>query len=640
MSLPLTKPRSVPARVRPLLRPKVLIPSVILAIIIVACVGANLWAPYPPGRQNLFAIAKGPSWHHLFGTDSLGRDVLSRMLYGGRPTLLGTAEGSAVFLAVGLPLGLITGYFGGLADRAVGWLGDVILSLPVMVIVLAVLSVFYDNLNVAMVTFGLLGSVGLLRVVRSVTLEVREELFITAARVSGVSHTKIIVRHVLPATIAPVMVQLFLFAGITLLIQASLAFLGIGISVTSPSWGGMVADAQTVIATDKWLLVPTGGIIAITILVLGLLGDAARDFAAGSSTGTARVARSRRRRGGHALVADAGSRHQALGQADGLLELRDISVAYPGAAGELTVVSNVSFGVRRGETVGIVGESGCGKSTVAMAILGLLAGGGRVADGAIGFDGQDLATSIGAVRGSGIGLVSQEPMRSLDPNFRVGALLGEVVRTHTRMSRAQARRRVLELLELVRIPHPERVARAYAHELSGGMAQRVAIAMALAGDPLLLVADEPTTALDVTVQAEILALLRSLQEERGLAVLLITHDWGVIQEMCERALVMYAGQVVEEAPVRDLLEAPMHPYTQRLLASNPQQAEKHEPLPTIPGAVPSPAEWPLGCRFQSRCPLAETACELAPIPLTTLTDSRTARCIKMTAAAAVEVESV
>lgn len=454
-------------RHKPLLRPKMLIPAVLLLIIIVACVGANFWAPYSPGAQNLFAIAKGPSWRHLLGTDSLGRDVLSRMLYGGRPTLLGAAEGTAVFLVVGLPLGLITGYFGGIADRAVGWFGDVILSLPVMVIVLAVLSVFYDNLNIAMVTFGLLGSIGLLRVVRSVTLEVREELFITAARVSGVSHRKIIVRHVLPATVAPVAVQLFLFAGITLLIQASLAFLGIGISVTSPSWGGMVADAQTVIATDKWLLVPTGGIIAITILMLGLLGDAARDFAAGSGPGAAsavRVPRNRRRR-----ITDADA--ETVIETEGfrvtqpLLALRDVSIAYPGAGGALTVVSNVSFDVRRGETVGIVGESGCGKSTVAMAILGLLAAGGRVDAGTVTFEGKDLATSIGSIRGSGIGLVSQEPMRSLDPNFRVGDLLGEVVRTHARGPRAEARQRVLELLELVRIPNPERVVRAYAHAL-------------------------------------------------------------------------------------------------------------------------------------------------------------------------------
>jgi peptide/nickel transport system permease protein len=294
-------------------------------------------------------------------------------------------------------------------------------------------------------------------------------------------------------------------------------------------------------------------------------------------------------------------------------------------------VHDVSFDVARGETVGIVGESGCGKTMTAMSILGLLPNGGEISDGRIVFDGRDLASmtekQLREIRGKQIALISQEPMVSLNPAFRVGWQLAHCVRIHHGVSRREAERRAVALLERVHLPDPATVARRYPHELSGGMAQRVAIARALSGDPRLLIADEPTTALDVTVQAEILQLLREIQQEQGMAILLVTHDWGVVADICDRTVVMYAGEVVERATVQSMFHEPLHPYTQALLDSNPAHALEGDFLPTISGSVPKPGRWPTGCRFYPRCRYGTPECEGQPIGLARPADGRETRCI-------------
>jgi peptide/nickel transport system permease protein len=266
-----------------------------------------------------------------------------------------------------------------------------------------------------------------------------------------------------------------------------------------------------------------------------------------------------------------------------------------------------------------------------MSLLGLLPANGEIAGGRIIFDGRDLAAmsdkALRAVRGREIGLISQEPMVSLTPGFRVGWQIALAIRTHHGVSRRAARARAIELLQSVQLPEPELVAQRYPHELSGGMAQRVAIARALAGDPKLLIADEPTTALDVTVQAEILELLHELKQTHDMAILLVTHDWGVVADLCDRAVVMYAGEVVEQAPLLPLFHEPLHPYTQALLASNPHHAQDAEVLPVIMGSVPRPGMWPAGCHFHPRCPIATEACETALIPLERPIADRETRCI-------------
>ncbi|MEV3992650.1 dipeptide/oligopeptide/nickel ABC transporter permease/ATP-binding protein [Streptomyces sp. NPDC049837] len=604
-----------------------------LALLTAATLAAPLVSPYGPLDQDLGHVLAGPSADHLLGTDNLGRDLLSRLLFGGRSTLLAVGEALLVFLLVGVTLGLTSGFLGGWVDWLTVRTADLLFALPGIIIVLVVLSVFPGNLHAAMITFGVLGSPGMIRILRSQTLSVREELYVAAARVAGLSRTQILRRHILPRLTSMVIVQAALFAAIVVTIQAGLGFLGLGAQPPHPSWGGLIADASQAIDRAPWMLVPTGVPLVLTVMALGLLGDAVRD-AATEGWSVSKMAApgkvSSARRGTAASTTGAPSAvvtEEAVSTGPAaLLSVRNLSIEIGG----VTVVQEVSFDIRAGETVGVVGESGCGKSVTSLGILGLVPGGGRTVDGQVLFEGTDLAGSAAAlarVRGAGIAYVSQEPMVALDPTFPVGRQLAEAVRRHQRCDRRTARSRVAALLDMVHIPDPAAVSRRYPHQLSGGMAQRVAIALALAGNPKLLIADEPTTALDVTVQSEILALLRDLQTRTGMAVLIVTHDWGVVADLCHRAVVMYAGQVVEQAEVEQLFTHPRHPYTAGLLAANPHVAAGGEPLPTIPGTVPAPREWPLGCRFAARCALADEVCTAKPVTLTAPAPGRLTRCV-------------
>ena len=303
---------------------------------------------------------------------------------------------------------------------------------------------------------------------------------------------------------------------------------------------------------------------------------------------------------------------------DPLLAVDDLVTTFSTEEGLVTPVDGVSFTVEQGETVGVVGESGCGKSVTSLSILRLVPSPpGRIAQGRILFEGQDLLTlserEMRALRGRDIAMIFQEPMTSLNPVFTCGDQILETLRRHQKVSATEARDQALELLHLVGIPLPEQRLGAYPHQLSGGMRQRIMIAMALCCHPRLLIADEPTTALDVTIQAQILDLLRHLKKQLSMAVLLITHDLGVVAETAERVVVMYAGKVVEEAPVRTLFHTPRHPYTEGLLRSIPRLDERRESLPVIDGMVPNLLDLPSGCRFHPRCPRAERRCrEEAP----------------------------
>ncbi|HEY4404923.1 MAG TPA: ABC transporter ATP-binding protein [Xanthobacteraceae bacterium] len=317
---------------------------------------------------------------------------------------------------------------------------------------------------------------------------------------------------------------------------------------------------------------------------------------------------------------------------DKLLEIEELSVAFRGLRGATEVLSRASFAVEPGEIVGIVGESGSGKSVMALAILRLLGAAGMITAGHVRFEGRDLATlgeaELLAVRGRRIGMVFQEPMTSLNPLFTIGYQLGEVLGTHLGLSGAAGRARVIELLGEVGIASPAERAAAYPHQLSGGLRQRVMIAMAMACGPKLLIADEPTTALDVTIQAQILELMRRIIRIAGTAILLITHDMGVVARMADRVLVVYAGQIVEDAPARDLFARPAHPYTRLLLAAMPTPLRRSERLPVIPGALPAPDRLPPGCRFHPRCPMAIAPCRTSPPQMMEVAASRRTRCIR------------
>jgi oligopeptide/dipeptide ABC transporter ATP-binding protein len=316
-----------------------------------------------------------------------------------------------------------------------------------------------------------------------------------------------------------------------------------------------------------------------------------------------------------------------------LLEVRGLQVGFATAKGEAVAVDGVSFSVDRGETVGLVGESGCGKTVSALSILRLLPPAGAITDGQILFAERDLLTLSDAdmrrVRGAQIGMIFQEPLTSLNPVFTVGYQIGEAIRAHEGVSRAEARRRAIELLDLVEISDPERRVDEYPHQMSGGMRQRVMIAMALSCRPRLLIADEPTTALDVTIQAQILDLLAGLQRRLGMALLIVTHDLGIVAQQADRAAVMYAGRIVESAAVRRIFAQPMHPYTRGLLRSIPKTGVNlARRLETIPGRVPDPLQLPSGCRFRDRCSYAIDDCARIDPPLETVGAQHTAACIR------------
>lgn len=615
---------------RLLRNPVAVVSLAVLFVLIAAAVFAPLLAPYDPIAQDLSASRQGPSAAHLLGTDALGRDLLSRIMWGGRESLFGVAEALFVMLAIAVPFGVLTAYLGGIFDRIVLGVIDIMMAIPGIIITLATLAIFNSSMTAAMISVGALASGAFTRVFRSSVLAVRRELFVSAAVVSGLRAIPIMVRHVVPHAKGAILVQASLFAAATLGIQTGLSFLAFGPPPPAPTWGGMVAEAATMLATHPWMFVPTGGVIAIATLALGLLGDAIRDAAA-ERAGSARSGAA----GEQNVVGPVGA--EPAGD-DALLSVRGLTVEFGSGAEATTVVDGASFDVRRGEFVGLVGESGSGKTVTALAVLGLLSAGGRITAGSVRFDGRELrddAAAMEAVRGSGIAFISQEPMVALDPSFTIGWQLVEAIRHHDKCDKRQARERALELLASVKLRDPEKVFASYPFQVSGGMAQRVVIARALAGRPRLLIADEPTTALDVTVQAEILALLRSMQAD-GMAVILVTHDWGVVAETCGRALVMYAGQVVEEAPLPQMIHAPRHPYTRGLLDSSPSGVRRGEILPTIGGTVPSPVDWPVGCRFAARCPLARDECRAAPIPMVALDDDRRSRCIRIPALVASE----
>jgi peptide/nickel transport system ATP-binding protein len=319
-----------------------------------------------------------------------------------------------------------------------------------------------------------------------------------------------------------------------------------------------------------------------------------------------------------------------------LLEVRHLQTHFSAKRGQVRAVDDVSFTLRQGETLSLVGESGCGKSVTALSVLRLIAPPGRVAGGEILFEGRDLLQlperEMRAIRGNDITMIFQDPMTSLNPVFTVGEQIAEAIRLHRGAAKREAWNQAIEAMRDVAIPAPEVRAKSYPHEMSGGMRQRVMIAMALACDPKLLIADEPTTALDVTIQAQILELLNELRERRQLALLLITHDLGVVAETADRVAVMYAGQIVEEAPVRELFAAPRHPYTEGLLRAVPKLGSRkagHARLQTIEGVVPNPLELPPGCRFAPRCPHMQPKCNAGPVPLLAVSEAQASRCVRV-----------
>lgn len=553
--------------------PAAVISLVFLALLVVVAILAPWISSYDPTATRLADVLAPPfTPEHPLGADGVGRDVLANLVYGAQTSLSSAAIVIAVSLLIGVPTGLLAGYRQGWIDGVSMWISGALLSLPAIVVLLVVLARVGRSTSLALVVFGILIAPSVFLLIRGSVRAVREELYVDAARVSGLSDIRIMVRHILPVVITPTIIQAALLAGAGIGIEAGIAFLGLG-SSDKASWGLMLNDASQNIFNAPWLLLWPSVALVLTVMACTLVGNGFRDALAnyGSSAGRVKTVKAAKHTGSTPEPARPLEK-APVDPGDTLLVINDLRVSYPRPNGEKSdVVKGVSLRVERGQILGLVGESGSGKSQTAFSVLGLLPGQADMTAGTLSFAGMDLLGMTpkerNRLRGARIGYIPQEPMSNLDPAFRIGSQLTEPMRHHLGISAKAAKNEALKLLARVGIPDPERVFRSYPHQVSGGMAQRVLIAGAVSCNPELLIADEPTTALDVTVQADVLDLIRSLQAERGMGVVLVTHNFGVVADLCDQVAVMRDGEIVEVAAVTDLFMNPREEYTRLLLDS-------------------------------------------------------------------------
>ncbi len=555
----------------------------LLVLIVAFGVLAPWLAPFDPNLARLELTNAPPfTTDYWLGGDNTGRDILSRLMHATRGTLLAILVVLVVSSVLGGTTGLIAGYYGGRLDDAADWVSNVLLALPGIVLLIVLYTVIGPNILVAMAVYGVLVSPSYFRLVRSLVQNVRHELYIDAAKVAGLSDQRIVSRHVLRAVRGPIIVHSAFILASGIAVQAALEFLGLG-DPTEPSWGRMLQDAFTNIFVNRAAVIWPVLLIGVTTLSLVLLGNVIRDALQSSASRPTALSPAVVRR----LRAEQVSEAEPSGETvesdrPPLLRVRDLAIGYPDSTTTVKpVVHGVDLVVERGEIHGLVGESGSGKSQVALSILGILPPEAVILRGAVEFHGEDLLADprrMREVRGRRIAYVPQEPLSNLDPTFTVGQQLTYGLRAVKDVSRREARQQLLQLLDRVGIRNPARVFDLYPHQVSGGMAQRVLIAGALAGDPELIIADEPTTALDVTVQADVLELLRNLQQERELGMVIVTHNFGVVADLCDRVSVMQSGRIVESRGARDLFASPEHEYTQMLLNSSLDGAEMRKPL--------------------------------------------------------------
>jgi ABC-type dipeptide/oligopeptide/nickel transport system ATPase component/ABC-type dipeptide/oligopeptide/nickel transport system permease subunit len=551
----------------------------VLTTIVLAAAFAPAIAPFDPNYADIGNTLADPGGQNLLGTDSAGRDVFSRLLYGARLTLLSALLCAGVAIVIGLPAGLIAGYYGGPFESTSNWFSNMLMALPGIIILLSVRAALGPSVAISMIAFGILLSPSYYRLTRTAVQSVRNELYVDAARVVGLSDARIISRHILSVVRAPLIIQTALICGVAIAVQSGLAFLGLG-DPTEASWGELLGDGFNNIYVQPSLMIWPALAIGITIGSLVLLGNAIRD----ALEDRREIKAPRQPR----PVAPTVSTHgpAMIADSEAILHVADLSVGYPNVDGEYTrVVRDVSLSIRPGEVLGLVGESGSGKSQTAFSILGLLPRTARILSGSIRFedtvlvrDGEVDAKAVLGIRGRRIAYIPQEPMSNLDPAFTIGHQLTRPMVKLLGITKKQAAERARDLLRQVGIADPERVMRGYAHEISGGMAQRVLIAGALSCEPDLIIADEPTTALDVTVQAEVLDVIRTMQRDLGVAVLLVTHNIGVIADIADRVAVMRQGEIVETGPVEEILRRPSHSYTRTLMASMLVGKEPLKPL--------------------------------------------------------------
>ena len=554
---------------------------------------------------------------HWLGTDHLGRDLLSRLLWGTRLSLAVGFSAALLAAVIGSAIGISAGYFGGRTDNIIMRAVDMLMAFPYILLALAIVAALGPGLLNALIAVAAVNIPFFARNIRGVAVSLAGREFIDAARLAGLGHIRVILTELLPNVVPVIVIALSTTVGWMILETAGLSFLGLGSQPPQADLGSMLGEARSALITHPHTSIVPGVMIFLIVMSINLLGDGIRD-ALDPRLRSGALSRPR----AATLVKRSGA-VPAPESADDLLAIQVLETQFHVGKRIYKAVNKVSLSVQAGECLGIIGESGSGKSVTALSVMGLVASPpGVITGGAVRFKSEDLIgasyESLRQKRGDRVAYIFQDPLSTLHPLYKVGDQLSEAIRSHHRISKQEARRRAIALFNAVRIPNAASRIDNYPHEMSGGMRQRVGIAMALANEPEVIIADEPTTALDVTVQAQILALLGELRRERGLAIIFITHDFGVVGQLCDRVAVMYAGQIVEQGSTAAVLNSPAHPYTKRLIACVPELGQGRRELAAIPGLPPAVDQLPDGCAFAERCDKARDACRQGLLELTGL----------------------
>jgi peptide/nickel transport system ATP-binding protein/peptide/nickel transport system permease protein len=633
-----------------------------LGVVLFVAIAGVAVAPYDPTQIDLARRLLPPLSSHggdffVAGTDQVGRDYLSQLIVGTRASVGFGFVSAAIATISGLITGSIAGYVGGRADMAVTRLVDAWMSFPALLLSLLIVVSLGPSVAAVVVVLALAGWPRVTRLARGLALEIRQTAYVDSAKALDGSTRHIVRRHVVPNLVSTVLAYGTLLIATLMLAAAGLDFLGLGIQPPDTSWGVLVADGRDTIQRAPWLIALPGLAIFLTAFSVNLAAITLQRYVDQSGVGLRSILRGRNAgvvgptpaldlieetfapaepEALPIISADPSSLDDPSSPdepVDAILAVRHLSVDYVGASGVAQAVRDVTWSVGRGEVVALVGESGSGKSATAKAVMDILERPqGRITAGEIWLDGQDLLKLPGRERrrryGRVLGMVQQDAIAALNPVMTIGKHLEEAIAAHRQPTGASLRADAVELLERVGIPDPARRYGQYPFELSGGMCQRVLIAMAIANRPKVLVADEPTTALDVTYQAQIMDLLARLRVENDMSMLLISHDLGLVSQRADRIVVMYGGRVMESGPVRQVIEQPAHPYTRALLAARPDITMGRSRLAAIPGAPPSALRLPPGCPFQPRCPMAIAACA-ARLPITQpVAPGRASACIR------------
>ena len=563
---------------------------------------------------------------HFLGADHLGRDILSRLLWGTRLSLMVGMAAALIAATAGSLIGIFAGFYGGRLDMMLMRSIDVLMAFPYILLALAIVAVLGPGLMNALIAVAVVNIPFFARNVRGATLAIAQSDFIAAAKLSGRNTFSLLLFELLPNLVSVIIVAFSTTVGWMILETAGLSFLGLGSQPPQSDLGSMLGEGRAALITHPHTSLIPGMMIFAIVMGINLLGDGIRDAL------DPRLAKGALRRS-QPITKIERDMPLPASEEGGLLSVTGLKTDFHMGRKTIKAIREVSVYVSKGECLALVGESGSGKSVTALSLTGLVASPPAViAGGTIHFDGTDLLSlefeQMRNYRGNRIAYVFQDPNSSLHPLHNIGDQLIEAIKVHDAgIRRYDLETRAIQLLNDVRIANPERVMESYPHELSGGMRQRIGIAMALANDPELIIADEPTTALDVTVQAQILHILNRLRRERGLALLFISHDMNVIAQISDRIAVMYAGQIVEAGPTKKVLCNPRHPYTKALLACSPQIGSGQGLPKAIKGSPPLLDDLPEGCAFAPRCEFAEHACRKGSIDIK-LIHGRSLRCIR------------